>query len=297
MKVAVDRRRRLRRRRAAPTPAAASRRHRVRGHQPEPGREADRRARIPRWRRSPTRASRARRPARRRAGATSCSSASSTASRRGWRARCSTPARASSSTWRPTSGCAIRGSTSGSTGRTPRPSWCTASATAWPTSSGCRLRGATAIAAPGLLRDRGAARAVSAGLGRARRDAVALRRHRLERRGRAAAAHDAPSDARPQPLRLLGAGPPARGGGPAVVARVDRPARRDGPAHDALGAVRAGHLPHAARLRAEGDGHPRRRAGHRRRGWYPRGLRRAARSSACSTRRPSSPTPWAPTTR
>ena len=130
------RRRRLRRRRAAPAPAPASRGHRVRGHQPEPGGEAGRRG-ASRARAAHRRALLGRdRPARRRAGGTSCSSVSSTASRRGWRARCSTPAPASSSTWRPTSGCATPALRALLRRRTPRPSWCTASATAWPTSLG-----------------------------------------------------------------------------------------------------------------------------------------------------------------
>ena len=51
------------------------------------------------------------------------------------------------------------------------------------------------------------------------------------------------------------------------LARVGGPARRDGPADDALGAVRARHLSHAARVRAGGR-HPRRRAGHRGRSWF-----------------------------
>ena len=81
--------------------------HRVRGHQPEPGRQADRRRPSGAGAGCRTRASPAPRPARRRAGGTSSSSASSTASRPGWRARCSMRARAWSSTSRPTSGCAI----------------------------------------------------------------------------------------------------------------------------------------------------------------------------------------------
>ena len=42
-------------------------------------------------------------------------------------------------------------STSATTARTRRPSWCTASPTGWPTCSGAELRGATAIAAPGCF--------------------------------------------------------------------------------------------------------------------------------------------------
>ena len=60
-------------------------------------------------------------------------------------------ARASSWTWRRTSGCTIAGSTSGTTDRTPRPSWCTASRYGLADVLGCRLRGATAIAAPGCF--------------------------------------------------------------------------------------------------------------------------------------------------
>ena len=141
---------------------------------------------IRRWRPSRTRASRAPRRARRRAGATWSSSASSTASRRGWRARCSTRARASSWTWPPTSACAIPASTSATTAPHTAPDLLPRFTYGLADVVGCRLRGATAIAAPGLLRHRGAARALPAGVGGTGRDAVAVRRHRLERRRRAA---------------------------------------------------------------------------------------------------------------
>ena len=101
---------------------------------------------------------------------------------------------------------------------------------------------------PRVLRHRGPARALSARPRRDRRGAVALRGDRVERRRGPAPADDAPSGAGAQRLRLLGPGAPARGRSGAVVAGMDRPARRDGPAAHPLGAVRARHLSHAARL-------------------------------------------------
>ena len=104
-----------------------------------------------------------------------------------------------------------------------------------------------AIAAPGLLRHRGAAGALPAARAWARRAAGALRGDRLERRRRAAQADDASSRAGAQPLRLLGARSSPRGGGPASVAGwTGRPSARRA-ADDALGSVRAGDSPDPAR--------------------------------------------------
>ena len=83
---------------------------------------------------------------------------------------------------------------------------------------GCRLRGATRDRRARLLRHRGAARAVSAGVAPDSTSTPSL----FAVTGSSGAgvqpqAHDPPPDARAQRLRLLGARPPARGGGAAVA--------------------------------------------------------------------------------
>ena len=249
-------------------------------------------------RRSPTRASPARRRARSRAGATSSSSASSTASRRASPARSSTRARASSSTSRRISGCATPSSTSGSTDRTPRPSCCHRFTYGLADVRGLPASAApAAIAAPGCFAT--AAQLALYPLAWAGLDVTPS----LFAITGSSGAGVQPRPTTHHPMRahnvfaysVLGHRHEAEV--LAVLAGMGGPPRRHRPAHDALGPVRARHLSHAARVRAAEMRHPRRRAGTPRPRAGSARRTRAARSSACSTRRPSSPMPWAPTTR
>ena len=196
------------------------------------------------------RASRARSPARSRGAATSSFSASSTGSPRESRAKCSRLGPGLvidlAADFRVRSTALYERYYGEHTAPDLLPRFCYGLADV----VGEALRGAGAIAAPGCFAT--AAQLALYPLARARVDVapVAVRRHRLQRRRRTAQAHDAPSDAGAQPLRLLGAGAPARGRSPAVVAGVDGPTRRDRPTHDSLGSVRPGHLSHAARQAA-----------------------------------------------
>ena len=212
------RRRRLRRRRAAASPAPASRGDRVRRDQPEPGGEADRRGASGARRAHRRALLRRESPARPRAGATSSSSASSTASRPGSPARCSTPGpglvvdlaadfrvqdprlyeRYYGAHPAPGAGAPLHLRA----GRRRRAT---------------SLRGASAIAAPGCFATAAQLALYPLAARRARRPPVALRGDRVERRRGAAQADDAPSGAGAQPVRLLGAGSPARSGGAAVA--------------------------------------------------------------------------------
>ena len=154
--------------------------------------------------------------------------------------------------------------------RTPRPSCSPASPTAWPTSLGCRLRGRhgdrRARAASPRRRSSRSIRWPGPGSTSTPSLFAVTGSSGAGVQPRPTTHHP---DAGPQPLRLLGAGPPARGGGAAVVARMGGPARRDGPAHDPLGPVRARHLPHAARVPPPGMRHHAAASrGPRRRGWF-----------------------------
>ena len=239
-------------------------------------------------RRSRMRGSPARRRARSRAGATSSSSASSTASRRASPARCSTRARSWSWISPRISGCATPSSTSGSTGRTPRPSCCPASPTGWPTWWAAGLRGATRDRRARLLRHGGAARALSAGVGGTRCHAVAVRHHRLERRRRAATPDDPPSRCArttSSPTRCSAHRHEAEvlQSWREWVGRPDATARlmtHSGPFVRGIYLTLHAFVPRQIAIRG---GEP----GTTAAALVPRGVRAAVRSSACSTRRPS----------
>ena len=211
-----------------------------------------------------------------RADRTSSFCVSSTASRRGWWGRCWRRAPAWSWISRPTSGSPICGLYERYYGAHPAPAlvprfvYGLADVAGRPAPRRPRHRGAR------LLRDRGAARAVSAGRRRAGRAAVAVRGDRIERRGGAAASRRRTTPCgrticsrtrcsrHRHEAEILG--PLAR------VAR--RSPRRGGAADGALGPVRARHLPDGARLagRAERAG----TAGVASRRAIPAGVRRAA---------------------
>ena len=272
---------------------------RVRRHQPEPGRQADRRGASGAGAASPTPASPGATPGEiargpRRGVPLPRARRVVAGGRRGVRRR----ARAGGGPRGRLPGARSARSTSATTAPTPRPSWCRRFRYGLAdVARRRRSRGARPSRRPAASPPRRSSRSI-----RWRGPGSTSRPSLFAVTGSSGAGvQPKPTthhpDAGAQPLRLLGAGPPARGRGAAVVARVDRPARRHRAADDALGAVRARHLSHAARVSAARVAPsapairaPRRRAGSAR-------PTRTGRSSACSTRRPSSPTPWAPTTR
>ena len=235
------RRRRIRRRRAAASAAAAPR-GRPSASPPAGARRASRSPRrIPRWRRSPTRASRAPTPgevARGRDVVFLCLEHGES-SRVAGEVFDAGPGLVVdlAADFRVRDPGALRALLRA---RTPRPSCCPASPTGWPTSSATALRGARRHRRAGLLRHRRAARALSAGPG-----AGSTWRRRCSRSPARAAPGCSPG---PRPTTRCGPTTcsPTRcwgtGTRPRSCSRWREwigPTRRDRPAHDALGPVRA----------------------------------------------------------